>query len=128
MEQDRATATRLTLSYEQLRERVLAGQPDGWRLGLGVLVGKGMVAWFSAWTAFTAAPITPAPITVVPLATAGTSMPDLPGATLGTRLVTTFTPRSPALVALSGLPGAAGVVAVLAQMALAHAGTGPPDT
>jgi hypothetical protein len=34
----------LAVSYEQLRGRVLAGQPDGWRLGHGLLVGKGMVA------------------------------------------------------------------------------------
>jgi hypothetical protein len=30
--------------YERLRERVLAGRPDGWRLGHGLLTGKGLAA------------------------------------------------------------------------------------
>jgi hypothetical protein len=31
--------------YEQLRARALGGQPDGWRLGLGVLQQRGVAAW-----------------------------------------------------------------------------------
>jgi hypothetical protein len=31
--------------YEQLRARTLGGQPDGWRLGLGVLQQRGVAAW-----------------------------------------------------------------------------------
>jgi hypothetical protein len=31
--------------YEQLRARALANQADGFRLGLAVLVDKGMAAW-----------------------------------------------------------------------------------
>ena len=31
--------------YEQLRVRALGGQPDGWRLGLGVLQQRGVAAW-----------------------------------------------------------------------------------
>ena len=35
-----AHADALAQGYEQLRERVLAGRPDGWRLGHAVLAGK----------------------------------------------------------------------------------------
>jgi hypothetical protein len=35
--------------YEQLRGRVLGGQPDGFRLGLAVLQRQGMAAWLRAW-------------------------------------------------------------------------------
>ncbi len=35
--------------YEQLRRRVLGGQPDGFRLGLAVLQRQGMAAWLRAW-------------------------------------------------------------------------------
>jgi hypothetical protein len=31
--------------YERLRARALGGQPDGWRLGLGVLQQRGVTAW-----------------------------------------------------------------------------------
>jgi hypothetical protein len=31
--------------YEQLRRRALAGDVDGWRLGLGVLQQRGVAAW-----------------------------------------------------------------------------------
>ncbi len=31
--------------YEQLRARVLGGDADGWRLGLGVLQQRGVAAW-----------------------------------------------------------------------------------
>jgi hypothetical protein len=36
--------------YEGLRGQVLAAQPDGWRLGWGVLACRGMAAWITAWT------------------------------------------------------------------------------
>jgi len=89
---------------------VLAGQPDGWRLGHGVLAGKGMVAWIGAWT------------TVAPAPAAGTSALDRSTAPTNPSLsATTFTPSSPAPAALSSLPCAAQLVAVLTQMALAHA-------
>ncbi len=35
--------------YEQLRQRVLCGQGDGWRVGHGVLASRGMAAWMGAW-------------------------------------------------------------------------------
>ena len=35
--------------YEQLRRRVLGGEADGWRLGLGVLCHRGVAAWLRAW-------------------------------------------------------------------------------
>ena len=31
--------------YEQLRARVLGGDADGWRLGLGVVQQRGVAAW-----------------------------------------------------------------------------------
>lgn len=31
-------------AYERLREAVLCGRPDGWRLGHGVLVTRGVAA------------------------------------------------------------------------------------
>lgn len=35
--------------YEQLRRRALDGAAEGWRLGLGVLCHRGVVAWLRAW-------------------------------------------------------------------------------
>lgn len=91
---------------------MLAGQPDGWRLGHGVLAGKGMVAWIGAWTTFAPAPE----------AAAGTSAPDpSTAATTPPLSTTTSTLTPPPPVALSSLPCAAQLVAVLTQMALAHA-------
>jgi hypothetical protein len=34
--------------YEQLRERVLAGRADGWRLGHAVLARQGVAGWIAA--------------------------------------------------------------------------------
>lgn len=31
--------------YEELRQRALSGDVDGWRLGLGVLQHRGVAAW-----------------------------------------------------------------------------------
>ena len=92
--------------YEQLRERVLAGAPDGWRLGHGVLAGKGMVAWIGAWTTF------------APAWAAGTSARDPSTAPTTTSPSTLGSHPS---AALSSLPYAGQLVAVLAQMALARA-------
>ena len=80
--------------YERLRERVLAGRPDGWRLGHGVLAGKGVAGWIAACTALSAAP------------------------------AVTVSAARPANVAVvqtgAGHGGADQLVAVLAEMALAH--------
>jgi hypothetical protein len=97
----------LVAGYEQLRERVRSGRPDGWRLGHGVLAGRGMVAWITAWAA-----IAPAPAP-------GTPAPD-PSSSSATRTPSTST-SGPPTAALSSLPGAGQIVAVLTQMALAHA-------
>ncbi len=45
--------------YEQLRRRVLSGDTDGWRFGLGVLQHRGVAAWLRVRTA--TAPARPAP-------------------------------------------------------------------
>ena len=34
--------------YEQLRERVLTGRADGWRLGHALLARRGMAGWIAA--------------------------------------------------------------------------------
>jgi hypothetical protein len=81
----------LTAQYEQLRGGVLAGQADGWRLGLGVLRGKGLAGWMRVASA--AGPARARPGTATPPSTS----------------------RRPPAGALAGE-----VVAVLAQMALAH--------
>jgi hypothetical protein len=38
----------LRAGYEQLRERVLAGRADGWRLGHALLARRGMAGWIAA--------------------------------------------------------------------------------
>jgi hypothetical protein len=91
--------------YEQLRERVLAGRPDGWRAGRAVLEARGMVAWLSAWAAAVPAPAA----TTAPEQSLSASTPSLSASA-----------KSPS-TALSSLPGAGRLVAVLAEMALAHA-------
>ena len=48
--------------YEDLRRRVLYGEPDGHRLGLAVLLRQGVAAWMQAWDGISPAPArTPAP-------------------------------------------------------------------
>lgn len=42
--------------YEQLRARALHGDAAGWRLGLGVLEHRGVLAWTRAWRTTTPAP------------------------------------------------------------------------
>ena len=78
--------------YERLRDAVLPGRPDGWRLGHGVLVTRGMVAWIAA-AAGTAA--------IVPARTEVAEPVTVPSA--------------------SSLPAAGEIVAVLGQMAFALA-------
>jgi hypothetical protein len=79
--------------YEQLRERVLAGRADGWRLGHAVLARRGMAAWIAAQAALASPPTSPA------------------GA-----------PAGPTAAASPGPAGDCGqIVAVLSEMALAHA-------
>jgi hypothetical protein len=41
--------------YERLRDAATCGA-GGWRLGLGVLLTQGVVAWMAAWTALPASP------------------------------------------------------------------------
>jgi hypothetical protein len=43
-------------SYERLRAAVLCGQPDGFRLGHGVLATRGVVAWIAALSSLAPAP------------------------------------------------------------------------
>ncbi|MBA3748217.1 MAG: hypothetical protein H0W96_12110 [Solirubrobacterales bacterium] len=81
----------LRCGYERLREAVLCGSPDGFRLGHGVLATRGTVAWIAAVTE-----VAPSPAT----GEAAEALPD---------------PNS------ASLPAAGEIVAVLAQMALAHA-------
>jgi hypothetical protein len=97
----------LVAGYEQLRERVLSGRPDGWRLGHGILAGRGVVAWSAACAAATSA-------------AAGTPAHH-PSSAPSTPSPSTTTPCPPTTGALSSPPGAGQIVAVLAQMALAHA-------
>jgi hypothetical protein len=83
----------LCCGYERLREAVLSGCPDGWRLGHGVLATRGTVAWIAALT--TAAPASQ------PGAGRSESRPDSASA--------------------ASLPRASEIVAVLSQMAFALA-------
>ena len=78
-------------SYERLRAGVRCGEPDGFRLGHGVLATRGVVAWIAALSSL------PAPA---------------PGASERSH------PPAGELVAL---PNAQQLVGVLAQMTLAHA-------
>lgn len=45
-----AAGVTLAERYEQLRQVALGGHAEGWRHGLGVLIGRGMAAWMQAWT------------------------------------------------------------------------------
>jgi hypothetical protein len=108
-------ASVFTRGYERLRDAASCGS-GGWRLGLGVLLTQGVVAWMAAWTA-------------LPASTA-----DLGGIAAGSsraESLSTTTP-SPATTSTEGgeksparssfLPAAtADIVAVLAAMTLAHA-------
>ena len=71
---------------------MLTDRPDGWRLGRGLLAGKGVAAWIAGCAAFTPTPDAAGP-------TAWSAQPAPPD---GAR------------------PSADQFVAVLAEMALAH--------
>jgi hypothetical protein len=90
----------LVAGYEALREAV-AGSGHGWRHGHGVLAGRGVAAWITAWTA------------PVPVGAGTTAQPSHP--LLSSRSATCETAK-----VLSSSPHAGEVVAVLAQMTLAH--------
>jgi hypothetical protein len=83
----------LRCGYEGLREAVLSGRPDGWRLGHGVLATRGKVAWIAALTA-----VAPAP-----------------------QLAAGRSESRPVASTAASLPGAGEIVAVLSQMAFALA-------
>jgi hypothetical protein len=87
--------------YEQLRERVLAGRPDGWRLGHALLARRGMAGWIAAQTTVAAA--RPAGEPSAPATQPSSSSPS-------------------AQRTAAGPAGDWGqIVAVLSEMALAHA-------
>jgi hypothetical protein len=46
----RRTDSSLVDRYEQLRARALSGAPDGWRHGLGLVIGRGLPAWMTVAT------------------------------------------------------------------------------
>ena len=46
----RPDAVVLREGYEQLRARVLAGHPDGWRLGHALLARRGVAGWIAEQT------------------------------------------------------------------------------
>jgi hypothetical protein len=60
--------------YEELRAAALGGRADGWRLGLGVLAGKGVATWIRAWSSC------PSPAPVSATATPGPAPPAPGGA------------------------------------------------
>lgn len=90
----------LVLAYEELRGAVLDEQPGGWRLGHGVLAGRGVAAWMAARAAVARSSVS----------ATSARPPSIP-------LPTSIHQPS---VALSLRPTPE-VIAVLAQMALAHA-------
>ena len=57
--------------YEQLRARALAGDADGWQLGLGVLQQRGVAAWLRLRQAAVAKISPPTPARATPPITAG---------------------------------------------------------
>jgi hypothetical protein len=49
MTRPNATAEALVDRYEQLRRHALAGDGQGWRLGLALLHRRGVAGWMRAW-------------------------------------------------------------------------------
>jgi hypothetical protein len=94
----------LRAGYERLRAAVLSGRPEGFRLGHGVLLTRGMLAWIGAFGSL--APPTP-----------GAQAPERGGAGGGVSGLDSDAPTGGAV----SLPGADQLVAVLAQMTLFHA-------
>lgn len=103
-ERHRGDPAALIAAYEQLRERVLAERPDGWRAGHGVLATRGMVAWMAIWTE------------LAPLGAAAAQAPEPAALFAGSS--PSPTPRS---LRAASSPDPAEIVAVLSEMALAHA-------
>lgn len=103
-EQETADPAALRAGYERLRAAVLSERPDGFRLGHGVLLTRGMLAWMRAFGSL--APSTPGGKALERVAAAGGS----------SRLE-----RDAPAAEVVSLPGADQLVAVLAQMALFHA-------
>jgi len=93
----------LRAGYEQLRERVLAGRADGWRLGHAVLARRGMAGWIAAQAALPPAP-------------ADAPADDPPAGAVGPQPGRLAQPPAAAAAAER-----AEIVAVLSEMALAHA-------
>jgi hypothetical protein len=93
----------LRAGYERLRAAVLSARPEGFRLGHGVLLTRGMLAWM-ATVGSLAAP------------TPGDQARERGAAASGAPLADE---RSAGEAV--GLPGADQLVAVLAQMTLFHA-------
>jgi hypothetical protein len=87
--------------YEQLREAVLSGRADGFRLGHGVLAARGILAWSAAFNSLAPAP-----------AAAGARRVD--GETLTSASSVSAGPGG----GVGSLPSADQLVAVLTQMVL----------
>jgi hypothetical protein len=94
----------LRTGYERLRAAVLSERPEGFRLGHGVLLTRGMLAWMQAFGSL-APP------------TRGGEAPER-GAAGGGASGLDSDARTAGVVSL---PGADQLVAVLAQMTLFHA-------
>jgi hypothetical protein len=94
----------LRAGYERLRAAVLSERPEGFRLGHGVLLTRGMLAWMAAFGSLAPPPPAGEPVERV-AADGGASQPD--GDATSAEMVP--------------LPGADQLVAVLAQMTLFHA-------
>jgi hypothetical protein len=74
--QDRIPGSGLDVRYEQLRHAALHARAEAFPLGLGVLAGKGVIAWRHALASL--APAAPAPSPARPLPVG--SAPSLPAA------------------------------------------------
>lgn len=94
-------ATALVEGYERLRAQAMAGQAGSWRLGHGLLLGKGLAAW---------------------LAVCAATLNSTAAATPPSRGAAATTVPETSVAALGGAPAAA-LVSVLAQMALVHSAT-----
>ena len=68
MSSDRDRGASEVKRYEQLRARVVSGEPDCFRLGLAMLERRGVAAWSRAWQTTAPAPAAPAPAAASPRA------------------------------------------------------------
>ena len=99
----KADPARLRAGYERLRAAVLSERPEGFRLGHGVLLTRGMVAWMQAFGS------------LVPPTRGGEGLARVAAA--GGRPLADDGSAGEVV----SLPGADQLVAVLAQMTLFHA-------